>query len=120
MDTHWDVGSDEGYDDRIIATGIGPGESIDHTCSVWRRDVTEPTTVVLGALGNEKFALPAVDVEQGLLALESAGVVLRGTFTPGLASGMVGDPTDAAVVLGALAAKKGEGAAEPAAEAAAA
>ncbi len=66
VDTHWDVGSDEGYDDRIIATGIGPGESIDHTCSVWRRDVTEPTTVVLGALGNEKFALPAVDVERSM------------------------------------------------------
>lgn len=66
VDTHWDVGSDEGYDDRIIANGVGPGESIDHTCSVWRRDVLEPTTVVLGALGNEKFAQPAVDVERSM------------------------------------------------------
>jgi hypothetical protein len=66
VDTHWDVGSDEGYDDGIIANGVGPGESIDHTCSVWRRDVEGPTTVVLGALSTEKVVLPATDVERSM------------------------------------------------------
>ena len=66
VDTHWDVGSDEGYEDRVIDIGVGPGESIDRTCSVWRRDVTEPSTVVLGALGDEKFAQPAEDVERSM------------------------------------------------------
>jgi FecR protein len=66
VDTHWDVGSDEGYVDRIITNGVGPGVSIDHTCSVWRRDVPEPTTVVLGALSSEKFTQPALDVERSM------------------------------------------------------
>ncbi len=66
VDTHWDVGSDEGYEDRIIANGVGPGESIDHTCSVWRRAVPEPTTVVLGELSSEEVAIPATDVERSM------------------------------------------------------
>jgi hypothetical protein len=76
VDTHWDVGSDEGYEDRVIDNGVGPGESIDHTSSVWRRDVMEPATVVLGALGKEEFTLPAEDVERsmyGVVAVPLAG-----------------------------------------------
>jgi hypothetical protein len=76
VDTHWDVGSDEGYEDRVIDNGVGPGESIDHTSSVWRRDVMEPATVVLGALGKEDFTLPAEDVERsmyGVVAVPLAG-----------------------------------------------
>ena len=46
VDTSWDIGSDEGYPDRDIGTSSGEGKSIDHVFSVWRRDVTEPTTVV--------------------------------------------------------------------------
>jgi len=66
VDTHWDVGSDEGYEDRIIGNGVGPGESIDHSCSVWRRAVPEPTTVVLGALSKEEFTLPATDIGRSM------------------------------------------------------
>jgi len=54
VDTNWDVGSDEGYDDRVIDNGVGPGESIEHVCSVWRREVSVPSTVVLGALADKK------------------------------------------------------------------
>ncbi|HMO16414.1 MAG TPA: iron dicitrate transport regulator FecR, partial [Pirellulaceae bacterium] len=50
VDTNWDVGSDDGWPDGDISTGIGPGVSIDHVCSVWKRDVYESTTVVLGSL----------------------------------------------------------------------
>lgn len=56
VDTQYDVGSDEGWDyeeNEVIKTGVGPGESNDHICSIWRRDVLEPATVVLGALSSE-------------------------------------------------------------------
>jgi hypothetical protein len=66
VDTHWDVGSDEGYDDHVIDNGFGTGQSIDHVCSVWRREVAEPTTVILGALSNEAFTMPAQDVERSM------------------------------------------------------
>jgi len=75
VDTHWDVGSDEGYEDRVIGVGVGPGESIDHACSVWRRDVGEPATVVLGALGKEKFAMPAEDVGRSMYGVVAVPLV---------------------------------------------
>jgi FecR protein len=100
VDTHWDVGSDEGYDDRIIANGVGPGESIDHTCSVWRRDVLEPTTVVLGALGNEKFALPAVDVERSMYGVVAVPLGDRK---------LVAEPREAVVPKEAATAESGDG-----------
>jgi hypothetical protein len=58
VDTNWDIGSDEGYDDHVIDNGVGPGESIEHVCSVWRRDVSVPSTVVLGGLTDEKPEKP--------------------------------------------------------------
>jgi hypothetical protein len=66
VDTHWDIGSDDGWEDQIIATGLGPGESIDHGCSVWRQDVVAPSTVVLGALSQEKSSMPATEVERSM------------------------------------------------------
>lgn len=66
VDTHWDIGSDEGYADRDIHTATGAGRSIDHVCSVWRRDVPEATTVMLGALSLEKSDRPARDVERSM------------------------------------------------------
>jgi ferric-dicitrate binding protein FerR (iron transport regulator) len=57
-----------------LTTGVGPGVSIDTTFSVWRRDVPEPGTVVLGGVA------PAADREgfnmYGVAAapLESADV----------------------------------------------
>jgi hypothetical protein len=50
VDTNWDVGSDEGWEDRVIDVATGPGQSVEHVFSVWRRVVGEPTTVILGAL----------------------------------------------------------------------
>jgi hypothetical protein len=60
VDTKWDVGCDEGWEDKIIDTGVGAGNSIDHVFSVWRRVVPEPTTVVLGPLVYEKSPPPKV------------------------------------------------------------
>jgi hypothetical protein len=66
VNTNWDVGSDEGYEGRDITKAVGSGKSIDHTCSVWRRDVREATTVMLGALSSEESTLPAEDVERSM------------------------------------------------------
>lgn len=62
VDTQWDVGSDDGWLEGPIVTGMGPGESVDHVFSVWRRDVLNPSTVVLGALSQEKQTVPATKI----------------------------------------------------------
>lgn len=62
VDTQWDVGSDDGWLDGPIVTGMGPGESVDHVFSVWRRDVLNPSTVVLGALSQEEQTVPAAKI----------------------------------------------------------
>jgi hypothetical protein len=66
VDTHWDVGSDEGFEDRIIDRSVGAGQSIDHVCSVWRRTITEPGCVTLGELTQEKCTTPALIVERSM------------------------------------------------------
>jgi hypothetical protein len=51
VDTGWDVGIDEGYDElEDVKTAVGPGRSIEWTCSVWRQAVRTPSTVLLGSL----------------------------------------------------------------------
>jgi hypothetical protein len=67
-DTNWDVGSDEGWGDRIIDVAAGPGQSVEHVFSVWRRNVPEPTTVILGAVSHESPP-PAVDVKRSMYGI---------------------------------------------------
>lgn len=69
VDTGWDVGADEGYDDREIKTAKGPGQSIEHICSVWKRRVGHPDTIVLGALSIEDFSKPARDVGRSMYGI---------------------------------------------------
>ena len=69
VNTQWDVGSDEGYDDHEIAAGVGAGLSLDRICSVWRREVPEPTTVMLGALSHEKSTKTAREVERSMYGI---------------------------------------------------
>jgi hypothetical protein len=68
VDTNWDVGSDEGWPDRVIDLAIGPGHSVEHVFSVWRRVVTKPTTVMLGALSHESPP-PPVEVERSMYGI---------------------------------------------------
>jgi len=49
-DTGWDVGMDEARLARELVSGVGPGESIDHVFSVWRREIPKPTTITLGTI----------------------------------------------------------------------
>lgn len=71
-DTGWDVGVDEGYDDvPTVKTAVGAGKSIEQTVSVWVRDIRTPSTILLGALREEKTDAPPRDVENlmyGILA----------------------------------------------------
>lgn len=69
VDTNWDIGSDEGYPDRDIKLATGAGQSVDHVCSIWRRDVPEATTVILGALSSEVDPRPARDVERSMYGI---------------------------------------------------
>jgi hypothetical protein len=64
-DTNWDVGSDEGWEDKIIDVAVGPGQSIEHVFSVWRRVITQPTTVLLGAISQESPP-PAPDAARSM------------------------------------------------------
>jgi hypothetical protein len=62
------VGSDEGWPDRVIDLAMGPGQSVEHVFSVWRRVVTKPTTVLLGALSQESPP-PPVEVERSMYGI---------------------------------------------------
>lgn len=55
IDTGWDVGMDESRIDRKLVAGVGPGESIDHVFSVWRRDVPTATTITLGTIRHQQL-----------------------------------------------------------------
>jgi hypothetical protein len=69
VDTGWDVGADEGYEDREIKTAKGAGQSVEHICSVWRRRVSHADTIVLGALSIEDFSKPARDVGRSMYGI---------------------------------------------------
>jgi ferric-dicitrate binding protein FerR (iron transport regulator) len=68
VDTNWDVGCDEGWPDRVIDLAVGPGQSVEHVFSVWRRVVAKPTTVILGALSYESPP-PPVEVERSMYGI---------------------------------------------------
>jgi hypothetical protein len=53
VDTNWDVGCDEGWEDKKLEVALGAGQSVDHSFSVWRRIIRQPTTVLLGSLNQE-------------------------------------------------------------------
>ena len=58
-DTGMDVGMDEANATRRIirsvtlVSGVGPGDSIDHVFSVWRRELSVPSKVRLGTIREE-------------------------------------------------------------------
>jgi hypothetical protein len=74
VDTGWDIGIDEGYDDvPTVKTAVGAGRSIENTCSVWARDVPAPSSVMLGPLRDVAARLDPRSVEQlmyGIVASE--------------------------------------------------
>jgi hypothetical protein len=69
-DTGWDVGIDEGYDDVAVKTAVGAGRSVENSCSVWMREVRNPSTVLLGPLRDV-----AVDSHPRKVELSMYGIV---------------------------------------------
>ncbi len=77
VDTGWDVGSDEGYDDvPDVKTAIGAGKSIEYSFSIWSRDVATPSTVMLGSLLEEEVHSPPREVLRAMYGI--AAVPLTG------------------------------------------
>lgn len=75
-DTGWDIGIDEGYADvENVETAIGAGRSIEWTLSVWSRDVTAPTTVLLGSLQQGETAAPPREVLQTMYGIVATPLV---------------------------------------------
>jgi hypothetical protein len=69
-DTGWDIGLDEGYDDvPNVKTAIGPGKSLEWTCSVWMKEVTAPTTLLLGSLQQEKTSSAPREVMRAMYGI---------------------------------------------------
>lgn len=79
VDTGWDMGLDEGYVDRKHGksrrTAIGAGNGVDFVFSVWRRDVLEASSVMLGALGTQEIALPPREVPQCMYGIAATPLV---------------------------------------------
>jgi hypothetical protein len=70
VDTGWDCGSDDGWGaDELIQTGLGPGVSVERACSVWRRNVNVPSTVVLGALSDVESLDPEELVSRSMYGI---------------------------------------------------
>jgi ferric-dicitrate binding protein FerR (iron transport regulator) len=70
VDTRWDIGSDDGWGPgEEIQTGLGAGISVERACSIWRRDVTAPSTVILGALSEDKPPEPADKVGRSMYGI---------------------------------------------------
>ena len=73
VDSGWDVGMDEGFNDRKDGksrrTAVGPGNGVDFVYSVWRRDVLEASSVILGPVNSEDILLPPREVPQGMYGI---------------------------------------------------
>jgi hypothetical protein len=76
VNTNWKVGGDDGWEEGDIHVGVGPGESVEQTFSVWRRVVKEPTTVVLGSLTSES---PPPSIKVGRSMYGIVATPLRGS-----------------------------------------
>jgi hypothetical protein len=69
IDTGADVGLDEVHSHANMETASGAGSSLDQFYSVWKREVHEPSKVVLGPLGHEKYSRPARVVQRGMYGI---------------------------------------------------
>jgi hypothetical protein len=84
VDTGWDIGIDEGYDDvPTVKTAVGPGRSIENTCSVWARDVPRPSTVMLGPLRDVAVQSAPRAVEQLMYGIVASELPMPGNAASG-------------------------------------
>jgi hypothetical protein len=69
VDTGLEVGLDEVHKHVNMDLAVGPGQSLDQTYSVWHRQVTDASSILLGPLGREPFAKPARVVQRGMYGI---------------------------------------------------
>jgi hypothetical protein len=82
VDTGWDVGIDEGYDDvPEVQTSVGPGKSIENAFSVWSQDVPTPSTVMLGSLQEEEIDSPPREVLRAMYGIVSTPLAGAGDLS---------------------------------------
>lgn len=79
VDTGWDIGLDEGFIDRTHGksrrSAVGAGNGVDFIFSVWRRDVFDASTVMLGSLGTQKVELPPREVPQSMYGIAATSLI---------------------------------------------
>jgi len=76
VNTNWKVGGDDGWEEGDIHVGVGSGESVEQTFSVWRRVVKAPTTVVLGSLTSESPP-PSIKVGRSMYGIVATPLSAR-------------------------------------------
>jgi ferric-dicitrate binding protein FerR (iron transport regulator) len=70
VDTGWDIGIDEGFDDvPEVKTAVGPGRSIEWTFSIWMQEIHAPTTVILGSLQEAATSAAPRDVLRAMYGI---------------------------------------------------
>jgi hypothetical protein len=84
VDTGWDIGLDEGYNDRLHdrsrKTAIGPGKSVDFEFSIWKQEVRQASTVLLGPVQQNRIDEAPRDVSQSMYSIVVAPLRSRGGF----------------------------------------
>ncbi len=73
VDMGWDIGLDEGYNDRVPdksrKTAIGPGKSVDFVFSIWKQEVRQASTVLLGPVQNVRIDEVPREVSQSMYSI---------------------------------------------------
>lgn len=81
-DTGWDIGLDEGYNDRVPdksrKTAIGSGKSVDFVFSIWKQDVMQASTVLLGSVQQDHIDEIPREVSQSMYSIAVAPLRAQG------------------------------------------
>ncbi|TWU30465.1 FecR protein [Bythopirellula polymerisocia] len=73
LDTGWDIGLDEGYNDRVPdvsrKTELGAGKSVDFVFSIWKQEVRHASTVLLGSVQQARIDEAPREVSQSMYSI---------------------------------------------------
>jgi hypothetical protein len=69
VDTGVDIGLDEVHLHVNMESATGSGKSLDQFYSVWKREVRDPSSILLGPLGHETYTQPARVVQRGMYGI---------------------------------------------------
>lgn len=73
VDTGWDIGLDEGFNDRYPddsrQTALGAGNSVDFVFSIWKQDIVHASTVLLGSVQGSSIDEKPREVSQSMYGI---------------------------------------------------